>query len=285
MSLTARRLRAKLRKTDYKKMVNHAFLFPNVNYRFFANQPELAAISKDMAGGQLVWLSQQPSEEVNRTVLYFHGGALTTPLSADQVELVTKIAKESDSQMVIADYPLMGAAFSVAMLDFAEQALLEVTQYNQPVVLLADSAGAWMVRYLWQRHPELVASTVLISPWLDWELTSCDVQNLADDDVLLDVVTMQSVGRRFWAGLREDQRKLLAEPLGDVGPVQIIAGANEMLLPNDRQLAAELQQNNAVVSLIEYPAGFHDFVLWFDLPETKKAIKQMAKFIKDQYGV
>ncbi|KRM94498.1 esterase lipase [Lentilactobacillus senioris DSM 24302 = JCM 17472] len=282
MSLVMLRLRSQLKKRNYKKLVSKTFIQPNQNYNLFAQQPELMTKQRQVAGGTLNWLTD--NSRAKAIVLYFHGGALTAPLNADQVQLVNQITQDPMVNAVIADYPLLGSASSDQILTFATTALTEVATSGLPVILLADSAGAWLVKYLWQVQPKLVAATILISPWLDWQLTSSNVVNLAGKEVLLDLSTMQTIGRQFWQGLTPKQQQLLQQPLGKVGPVQVIVGGHEMLLPVDKQLVTELTLHNSV-ELLEYPAGFHDFVLWFELPETKKAIQKMAAFIKDQYGV
>ncbi|MCY9806322.1 alpha/beta hydrolase [Lentilactobacillus senioris] len=282
MSLAMMRLRSQLKKQDYKKLVSNTFMQPNQKYNLFAQQPELITKQRPVAGGTLNWLNAD--SHATATVLYFHGGALTAPLNIDQVQLVQKITRNTMVNTVVADYTLLGMATGEQILDYAVAALTEVTTTKTPVILLADSAGAWLVKYLWQLQPESIAATILISPWLDWQLTDSAVTNLAAKEVLLELSTMQKIGTQFWQGLTHEQQQLLQQPLGVVGPVQLIIGGHEMLLPIDKQLVTELTPQNQV-QLLEFPAGFHDFVLWFDLPETKKAVQKMAAFIKDQHGV
>lgn len=279
MSLAAMRLRSQLKNQDYKRLVTQTFMHPNVKTDVFSEYPELIGQQTKVMTGRLTELKTDVNLPV--MILYFHGGALTAPLSSDQLALITKIARTTNARTVVADYPLLGEASGAQILDFAKTALMEVTVNNQPIILLADSAGAWLVKYLWQTFPTKITASILISPWLDWQLTESAVIDLQSKELLLDLATMQTLGQQFWQGLRQEQQQVLTQPVEAVGPIQIIVGGHEMLLPAYKQLVKELKVHNQV-QFLEYTAGFHDFVLWSDLPETKKAIQQMANFIKDQ---
>lgn len=285
MSFAARRLQRRLTSTDYKRVVAERFLNPDQKVNIFKEHPNWAASVISMGGGQLVEMyADQP---IQGQLLYFHGGALRVPLNEEQLDFIDSLAQASHSKPFIADYPLLNEETDGAqIIQFAEEALEWLGEDGKTTTIVADSAGAWLAFYLLLTHDNLINSAILVSPWLNWNLSDQPVVERAAADVMLDIPTLRQIGKQFWMGLTDAQRQTFTqETLSVTSPVQILYGNDEMLVPDSEELADDLSENNPNVTITRFKDGFHDFILWPDLPETKKAINAMAEFLKDQRGV
>lgn len=284
MSFMAKRFIKKFRAENYKKSVAHSFLKPNQKINIFrqsANQYKIRPVKN----GQLVTI--QPIQNPTSQILYFHGGAFTVPMNEDQLEMITKIATESNSLIQVADFPLLPKHSADEILQFAQEAFDLVIESELPTFNVADSAGAKIALQLLVDNPGKAAGSSFISPWLDTKLTSPAIVERADEDILLDLPTLQEIGRWFDQGATPEKwvDYTDADRLKGVGPVQIFYGENEMLVPCDLQFIEALQNaEGANPEVIAFKDGYHDYTLWFKLSETKKTFKRIAEFIKDQRG-
>ncbi|PAK77333.1 alpha/beta hydrolase [Lentilactobacillus parakefiri] len=284
MSFMAKRLIRKFRTENYKKSVAHSFLKPNQKINIFqqnANQYKIRPVKN----GQLVTF--QSIEKPTSQILYFHGGAFTVPMNQDQLEMITKIATESNSLIQVADFPLLPKHSADEILQFAQAAFDTVIESELPTFIVADSAGAKIALQLLVNNPGKVAGSSFISPWLDTKLASPSIAKRADNDILLDLPTLQKIGRWFDEGATPEKWVDFTDSnqLQEVGAIQIFYGENEMLVPCDLQFIGALQHaEGAHPEVTAFKDGYHDYTLWFKLPETKKTLKRIAAFIKDQRG-
>lgn len=284
MSFMARRFIKKFRAEDYKKNVAHSFLKPNQKINIF-RQNENEYKIRPVKNGQLVTIQTVASP--TSQILYFHGGAFTVPMNDDQLEMITKIAEESDSQIEVADFPLLPGHQADEMLEFAQEAFDTVIASELPTLIVADSAGAKLALQVLVDNPGKVAGTSLISPWLDMKLTDPEIVSRAEDDILLDLPTLQKIGGWFESGATPDKWADFTQPgqLKGIGDIQIYYGANEMLVPANHQFVEALTAAEGATPIVtEFKDGWHDYTLWFKLSETKKTFKGIAEFIKDRRG-
>lgn len=284
MSFMARRFIKKFRAEDYKKNVAHSFLKPNQKINIF-RQNENEYKIRPVKNGQLVTI--QTVANPTSQILYFHGGAFTVPMNDDQLEMITKIAVESDSQIKVADFPLLPGHQADEMLEFAQEVFDTVIASELPTFIVADSAGAKLALQVLVDNPGKVAGTSLISPWLDMKLTDPEIVSRAEDDILLDLPTLQKIGGWFESGATPEKWVdfTKSEQLKGIGDIQLYCGANEMLVPANHQFVEALTAAEGVTpSVTEFKDGWHDYTLWFKLSETKKTFKGIAEFIKDRRG-
>lgn len=281
MSFAARRLMKQFRVQNYKKNIAHSFLHPNQKYNLF-NKPPAGAIIDQFAHGQLVTLDVVP--DLASQLLYFHGGAFRVPMNEDQLTMIRSIAELSGSRLQIADFPLLPTHSAADILKFAATALQKVAANGVPVFLIADSAGAAIAVQLLFQHADQIAGTVLISPWLDLDLNDSEFADRATEDVMLDFDVLKQIATEFKSGIGDlhwADPYLPSESL--TGSLQIFYGDNELLVPSNKKFAAALgATTNIKVTVMNFRDGFHDYVLWENLPETKKTKKQISSFIRDQ---
>ena len=284
MSFMAKRYLRKFRAEDYKKSVAHSFIKPNQKINLFRkneNEYKIDPVKK----GQLVTIDTvaDPTSQI----LYFHGGAFTVPMNEDQLEMMTQIAQAANSRLQIADFPLLPTNSADDMLAFSQAVFDKVVTDDLPLFIVADSAGAKLALQLLMDNPGKVLGTSLISPWLDMKLTDPEIAKRAENDILLDLPTLQEIGGWFTDGASAEkwQDVFNSANLKNIGDVQIFYGENEMLVPSDLKLIDAMGQAEGASPLpTTFKDAWHDYTLWFKLSETKKTFRQIAEFIKDRRG-
>ncbi|MFT8994743.1 alpha/beta hydrolase [Lentilactobacillus hilgardii] len=281
MSFMAKRLLKKFKKENYKVAVNHSFLHPNQKATIFTDK------SKDiktyqMNHGQTVTLT--PTDNPDNQIMYFHGGAFTVPMNTDQLEMITKIAIKSNSLVQIVDFPLLPNHSSTEILESAQEALDIVYSTELPTFIVADSAGAAIALQLLIKNPTKIAGTSFISPWLDMQLKDSEISAKENEDVMLSLSVLRQIGQQFEVGLNQDNWFDVFDPQNlNIGSIQIFYGEHELLTPiNLKFIQALKQADKASVEVTTFKDGFHDYTLWFKLPETKKTFKEIARFIRSR---
>lgn len=279
MSFMAKRLLKKFKKENYKVAVNHSFLHPNQEVTIFTDESKYETIYQ-MKYGQIVTL--MPTDNPDNQIMYFHGGAFTVPMNIDQLEMITKIAIESNSLVQIVDFPLLPNYTSTEILESAQEALDIVYSTEIPTFIVADSAGAAIALQLLIKNPIKIAGTSFISPWLDMQLKDPEISTKENEDVMLSLSVLRQIGKQFEAGLHQDDWFDIFDPQNlNVGSIQIFYGENELLTPiNLKFIRALKQADKASVQVTAFKDGFHDYTLWFKLPETKKTFKEIARFVR-----
>lgn len=281
MSFAARRLLKQFRREDYRKSVNHSFLHPNQKVNIFKDTDQYNQIYRTNSG-QVVTID--PVKSPTSQILYFHGGAFTVPMNQDQLTMITTIATAANSRIQVADFPLLPNHRGAELLEFAKQALTYTVKQPLPTFVVADSAGAALGLQAVIQEPAEVVGTVLVSPWLDMQLTDPSLTALESADVMLDLNVLKQIGGQFAAGLKPGDWVDAFDPVHlNVGPLKIFYGENELLTPiNEQFITAAKKAANATVEVTRFKDGFHDYPLWTKLPETKKTVSQIAEFITSQ---
>ncbi len=279
MSFRSKRLLHKMKSESYKDNISHTFLKPNQKQNLFSEDPVYNDNIKKIDNGQIVTLDivSKPDNQL----LYFHGGAFTAPMNADQLEFITNLAQRTNSQLKIIDFPLLLSHKSTEIIDFCVKAFDECVADSLPINLVGDSAGAYLMLQVATRRAAEVNRIVAISPWLDLELANSSVHHREADDVFLELDVLQTIGKQFDDGLVEgDVVDLFMEENLSGLKIQLFYGDNEMLVP-DNQIFVDAM-NSAVeseIEVVEFNDIFHDYILWTKLSETKKTEKLIAEFL------
>ncbi|MFT8744112.1 MAG: alpha/beta hydrolase, partial [Lentilactobacillus hilgardii] len=109
-----------------------------------------------------------------------------------------------------------------------------------------------------------------------------EISTKENKDVMLSLSVLRQIGKQFEAGLHQDDWFDIFDPQNlNVGSIQIFYGENELLTPiNLKFIRALKQADKASVQVTAFKDGFHDYTLWFKLPETKKTFKEIARFVR-----
>ena len=283
MSLAMHAQKRDLRKKDYQKIVSFSFLHPNLKVNIFSKPDKLGVIIVRIGDGNLA-IKHFHQTNSSSLILYFHGGAFTVPMNTDQFNMIENVAQQSESDLYIADFPLIPAHSGQELLNFSEEAFKQASSTGQKVFLLADSAGATLAIHLAEKYRNQISGLILASPWI---VSETQPANSTKEDLMLDPAVLNQIRDQFLVGLSDgDSFSFLdSEKLNNL-KVLLIYGSEEILADTDQKLISALDNAADTEVLIDEVKGaFHDFILWNKLPETKKAIKKIADFIKYQRGV
>ena len=128
---------------------------------------------------------------------------------------------------------------------------------------------------------QLPAGAVCISPWMDLTLTGASIQSKAKVDPILDLNSLQMYAR-YYAAENEFTNPLISPlyaNLEGLPPLLIQVGADEILLDDAIRFSQKTRVAGADVTLEIWDEMFHVFQLIPFLPETKKAVGRIAKFV------
>lgn len=239
------------------------------------------------------WVTVAESD-LNRRVLYFHGGGYVYGSAVTHRRLCEDIAAAGRCAVLNLDYRLAPEHPFPAAVDDAI-AGLKFVRANGPsgegeaesLFVAGDSAGGGLTLATLlaarERGIDQPNAAIAISAWTDLANTGESITSLADDDPQRSSVPMLDDLAVQYLGVG-DARDPLASPLyGDYGglpPLLLQVGGSEMLL-SDTTKAAE-RARAAGVDVIEevWDDMFH---VWHQyapmLPEGRQAIERIGEFI------
>ena len=234
-----------------------------------------------------------PSDEPPSALVYLHGGGFVFGDLDTHDGQARRLANRTGRAVLAVDYRRPPEHPFPAAVEDADAALawllrngrglgLDVTR---PVVV-GDSAGANLALGLVLRHPDRVAATVLVYPFLDPDLAAPSYDR--EDGGGLS----RAEARWYWqqyvgspddlahpdlAPLRSDRTRL-----GRIaGPVLVQAAEHDPLVDENRLLVDRLRDSGVDVRLSTYPGMVHGF--WrhpqlFDAAE--QALAEIAGFLR-----
>lgn len=145
------------------------------------------------------------TDATRRAVLYIHGGAFTSGVSARHWRRSEQLAKRANVEVVLPAYPLAPYFTYIDTMDpLLETWHLLARQYGaKNITLLGDSAGgciaAGFCEWLAERGEEQPGHLVLVSPWLDVSCSNPQVQRAGYYGIDPDPDFLSGVGKQ-WAG-------------------------------------------------------------------------------------
>lgn len=233
-----------------------------------------------------VWCEPNASAQHarDRAILYLHGGAYTMGSAEAYRGFVSQIATRARCPAFILEYPRAPEAAIPAALDLAVRALASVLKRYPRVAIVGDSAGGGLtLATLAARRRDLqVCCAVVFSPWTDLTLSGASISDRAGADVLLDPAVLAEAARGYvGAASASDPRAspLLGIP-GDLPPVLIQVGTEEILLDDSRRYAASARRLGAAVSLERWAGMHHVFQLDVkSLSSSRRALDRAAGFL------
>jgi acetyl esterase/lipase len=221
-------------------------------------------------------------------ILYLHGGAYALGSINTHREFVARLAHAAGVRGLAIDYRLAPEhPFPAALEDVttAYDWLLAEGVAPSRIILAGDSAGGGLALAtlvaLRDAGKPLPGGAVCISPWTDLTLTGASIQDKAQLDFILDAGSLEMYAR-LYAGERDRASPLISPlfaDLRDLPPLLIQVGTDEILLDDARRCAARARQAGVDVTLEVWDGMFHVFQVVPFLPETKRAVGQIAGFV------
>ncbi len=219
------------------------------------------------------------------TVIYLHGGGYVAGSPDSHKAITSHLARFANTRVVVPDYRLAPEHPCPAAIEDAlsvYQTLLEQGVAPKSLTLMGDSAGGGLVLAtllaLKEKQIPLPASVILFSPWVDLTLT--DLFD-TDRDALLSPKWLRNAARDYAGNAPERPAcSPINGDLGDLPPVLIQVGSDEILLNDSLRLNETLNQSGTESRLQVHPQRWHDFQLHAGvLADADHALMTCARFI------
>ncbi len=226
-------------------------------------------------------------------ILYLHGGAYALGSINGYREWIARLAVATHTRALAINYRLAPEhPFPAALEDTLSTYNWLLDQGVSParIIVAGDSAGGGLtlaaLLSLRDGSHSLPAAAVCISPWADLTLSGASMQSKASLDPILDPDSLQMYAG-YYAGDHDLTAPLLSPTYADLAglpPLLIQVGTDEILLDDARHLAERASEAGVDVTLEVWDEMFHVFQLISFLPETKKAVDQIAEFVAASFA-
>jgi acetyl esterase/lipase len=222
--------------------------------------------------------------DVNRAIIYFHGGGYVIGSLQSHRELASRIATAADGAVYLIDYPLAPENPFPAAVESAKNAYRDIAELGVPVGVAGDSAGGGLALALLialrDEGVTTARAAALLSPWLDLTLSGESLYSRAERDPVAGRAQLVQWVSYYLNGL--DPKLPLASPLfadlSGLPPIYIQVGTEEVLYDDSRRLA-ELAPDNVVLD--DFDGCMHVFQQFSpDSPEAVEALDRLGNFFK-----
>src|SRR5688572_8102028 len=231
-----------------------------------------------------------PGVRADGAVLYLHGGGYVIGSPRSHRHLAAAIARAARLPALLLDYRLAPEHPFPAALEDAVAAyewILARGIAPARIVVAGDSAGGGLTMAtllaLRERGLPRPAGGICISPWVDLTLSAASYATKAAVDP---IVTLDSIALLTQAYIGTgDPKQPLASPLyadlGNLPPLLIHVGSDEVLLDDALGLAARARTAGVDVTIREWPQMIHVWH-WFlsMLIEAEQAIDEIGAFVQ-----
>jgi monoterpene epsilon-lactone hydrolase len=256
--------------------------------------PEDVHIEEVNAGGVPAEWQIVPGVDDNKVILYFHGGGMVLMSPKTHRALTIELAQLTKMRVLSVDYRLAPEYSFPAPLEDCMAAykwLLSKGYKAKNIIIAGDSAGGnFTLSTLIKLRDEginLPIGAVALSPATDFTDQSRTMyENVKTDPILADV------GLFWWlAGYiagADPNNPLLSPLMADLSglpPILIQVSTTEMLYDHSTRFAKRAKAAGVDITLQEWKDTIHVFQGFgmYDLPEAKKALNEIQKFIKNLF--
>jgi epsilon-lactone hydrolase len=253
-------------------------------------------IETQAAGVPAMWAIPKGGVE-DRVIIGLHGGGFATGSMYTHRKLFGHFAKTAGARALIVNFRRTPEHPYPAAVDDAIAAyrwLLDKGIKANHVAFAADSAGGGLtvttLLHARERGLPAPAAAMLMSPWLDVELTGESWITNAEKETLF--TRKESVDRltNMYLGAESERRDPLVNPfyadLAGLSPMYIQVGGDEVLLDDSRRFAAYAEACGVEVRLDIFPELQHTFQMCVGrAPEADDAIRRFGDWVRPKLGL
>ena len=230
-----------------------------------------------------------PGVREDRGTLYLHGGGYVMGSLNTHQELMGRIARATNAQVLGLDYRLAPEHVYPAAVDDAVAAyqwILEQGIASSRVVIAGDSAGGGLALALLLAVRELKlpmpAGAVLFSPWTDLTASGDSLRTRAETDPMIGPGVLGPMAAHYAGGTAVSAPGIspLFGNLQGLPPLLIQVGDAEVLLDDSTRLHARALAAGVDSTLHNFAEAFHVFQAIPALPEAAEAIAEVAAFFE-----
>ena len=243
----------------------------------------------EVAGCPAKWVAA-PATNLNRQVLYLHGGGYVQG-SPDVYRLLAyHLSRFADARVLVLDYRLAPEHVFPAAIEDATAAykwMLAQGAYPSKITIAGDSAGGGLtISTLVSIRDEglpLPTAGLCISPWTDLAATGDSIQTKRDIDPMLDIKTLHWFAELYLGGA--DANDPMASPLHadltGLPPLLVQVGSDEILLNDATRLAARAEAAGVDATLRVWEGMMHVWPLFSPLlSEGLDGLAEAGAFIR-----
>jgi epsilon-lactone hydrolase len=265
-------------------------------WKVLTAEPEAVEYAEvDADGLKALWAIPHHAQS-DRVLLGIHGGGFVSGSIYTHRKLFAHLAKAIGVAALSIAYTRLpeGGAYPVP-LDQALTAyrwLIDQGINAAHIAVAGDSAAASLAigTQLRVRDDDLPlpAATLLMSPWVDFEVTGETMQSNAEKEALFNPQWVKALadGYRGKTSARDPYINPLYADLTGFGPIYIQVGDHEVLLDDSRRLAQRARQAGVEVRLDIFAEMQHTFQMMAGrAPEADDAINRFAEWTRPRLGL
>jgi acetyl esterase/lipase len=258
------------------------------NARLMASRGEPAAdvevTAVDAGGVPAIWIERDT--EPGPVILYLHAGGMVVGGTADSVELLGRLLALSGGRALAIEFrlaPEHGWPAPVEDTVAAYDWLLAEGFDPARIVVVGESGGgalaAAAMLALRDKGAPLPAAWVLLSPLVDFELTSGSFDENAENDPFVAREGLEGIVEIFLAGQDRREASPINAELAGLPPLLIQVGSSESLRDDGPRFAAKAREEGVAAEVEVWPQMIHLWHGFPELPEAVAATERIADFI------
>jgi acetyl esterase/lipase len=265
-------------------------------WKVLTAEPEAVEYAEvDADGVKALWAIPEHAQS-DRVLFGIHGGGFVSGSIYTHRKLFAHLAKAIGVRALSIAYTRLpeGGAYPVPLNQAftAYRWLLGQGVDAAHVAVAGDSAAASLAigTQLRARDDDLPlpGATLLMSPWVDFEVTGETMVSNADTEALFSPQWVKALadGYRGNTSAQDPYVSPLYADLSGLGPIYIQVGDHEVLLDDSRRLAERARHAGVEVRLDIFPEMQHTFQMMAGrAPEADDAIKRFAEWTRPRLGL
>jgi acetyl esterase/lipase len=228
-------------------------------------------------------------DKKRRLIIYMHGGAYLHGPIAIQWRAMGEIAKNSNSDMVVLDYPKAPDYSCIKAIDYSVSVYKKCLNSfpNYEMIFLGDSAGGGLALALFMelRDLEYVLPNkmILLSPWVEVSMSNEMVKDYETKDAMLSKQILIEAGLAYAGELEITDYRVspIYGNLTDMPITHIYIGGREMLYPDILEFARITKNQGVDVTVHFEPEMQHDWPIIPMLQEAKNTRMDIVHIIEN----
>jgi monoterpene epsilon-lactone hydrolase len=241
----------------------------------------------DAGGTPAMWLEPHGAAR-DRVIVAYHGGGFVGGSLYTHRKLFGHLAKAAGVRALLVHYRLAPEHPYPAQIEDAVAAYRWVVGQGFTTVLAGDSSGGGLAVQVALREPG-AAALLLISPWVDMELSSDTFETNAVTDVVFTRNMVQGLVKTYLQNGESPADPLvnvLRADLAGLPPMFVQVGTDETGLGDARLLAARAEAAGVEVRLDVFDGQLHTFQMAAGrTPEADDAIRRYATWVRPKLGL
>ena len=221
-------------------------------------------------GRKIFKISPQNGVKSGKVILYFHGGAYMGEATNAHWAFLEKLIKDTNATVIMPDYPLTPKYTYKDVMKMAEAVYKDTIAEVKPenLIVMGDSAGGGLAlgleEKLSQNNIELPSKTILISPWLDTNLTNKKIEEVQKNDKDLNKEKLALAAFFYSRGLEKEDNYFVNPINGNLSKLKnitIYTGTYDILNPDCYVLKQKAKEQGTDIEIKEYATASHIWII------------------------